>query len=95
MYGSYIDGITYLLTCSSLVCAFIVKSRIGLGFDNEVFQLLRIAGAYIKPLPCRRPTILELYLAMSILRKNYGLINNDSKILRQSEIANASAFVKL
>ena len=93
--GSYIDWITYLLTCSSLVCNFIVKSFIGLGFDNEVFQLLRIASAYIKPLPCRRPTTLELYLAISILRKNYGLINNDLEILRQSEIATASASVKL
>ena len=91
MDGSYIDWITCLLTCSSLMCNFIDKSLLGLGFDNEVFQLLRIAGAYIKPLPCQRPTTLELYHVISILRKNYGLINNDLEILRQSEIATASS----
>ena len=72
------------------MCNFIDKSLLGLGFDNEVFQLLRIASAYIKPLPCQRPTTLELYHVISILRKNYGLINNDLEILRQSEIATAS-----
>ena len=72
------------------MCNFIDKSLIGLGFDNEVFQLLRISGAYIKPLPCQRPTTLELYHAISTLRKNYGLISNDPKILRQSKIATAS-----
>ena len=88
--GSYIDWITCLLTCSSLMCNFIDKSLIALDFDNQVFQLLRIASAYIKPLPCQRPTTLELYHVISILRKNYGLINNDLEILRQSEIATAS-----
>ena len=87
---SYINWITCFLTCSSLMCNFIDKSLIGLGFDNEVFQLLRISGACIKPLPCQRPATLELYHAISTLRKNYGLISNDPEILRQSEIATAS-----
>ncbi|KAK4566109.1 hypothetical protein RGQ29_002349 [Quercus rubra] len=88
--GSYVDWITCLLTCPSLMCNFIDKSLIGLGFDNEIFQLLRIASACIKPLSCQRPTTLELYHAISILGENYGLINNDTEILRQSEIATAS-----
>ena len=88
--GSYIDWITCLLTCSFLMCNFIDKSLIGLGFDNEVFQLLRISSAYIKPLPCQRPATLELYHAISTLRKNYGLISNDPEILRKFEIATAS-----
>ncbi|KAM3750025.1 hypothetical protein ACB098_04G006400 [Castanea mollissima] len=88
--GSYVDWITCLLTCPSLMCNFIDKSLIGLGFDNEIFQLLRIASACIKPLSCQRPTTLELYHAISILGENYGLINNDTEILRQSEIVTAS-----
>ncbi|KAF3968523.1 hypothetical protein CMV_007591 [Castanea mollissima] len=88
--GNYVDWITCLLTCPSLMCNFIDKSLIGLGFDNEIFQLLRIASACIKPLSCQRPTTLELYHAISILGENYGLINNDTEILRQSEIATAS-----
>uniref|UniRef100_A0A7N2MUL3 Protein kinase domain-containing protein n=1 Tax=Quercus lobata TaxID=97700 RepID=A0A7N2MUL3_QUELO len=87
--GSYVDWITCLLTCPSLMCNFIDKSLIGSGFDNEIFQLLRIASACIKPLSCQRPTTLELYHAISILGENYGLINNDAEILRQSEIATA------
>ena len=88
--GSYIDWITCLLTCSSLMCNIIDKSLIVLDFDNEVFQLLRIASACIKPLPRQRPITLELYHVISILRKNYSLINNDPEILRQSKIATAS-----
>ena len=88
--GSYVDWITCLLTCPSLMCNFIDKSLIGLGFDNELFQLLRIASACINPLSCQRPTTLELYHAISILGENYGLINNDTEILRQSEIATSS-----
>ena len=72
------------------MCNFIDKSLIGLGFDNEIFQLLRIASACIKPLYCQRATTLELYHAISILGENYGFINNDLEILRQSEIATAS-----
>ena len=88
--GSYIDWITCLLTCSSLMCNFIDKSLIALDFDNQVFQLLRIASACIKPLPRQRPITLELYHVISILRKNYSLINNDLEILRQSKIATTS-----
>ena len=72
------------------MCNFIDKSHIELGFDNEIFQLLRIASDCIKPLSCQRPTTLELYHVISILGENYGLINNDTEILRQSEIATAS-----
>ena len=89
--GSYIDWITCLLTCTSFICNFIDKSLIGLGFDNEIFQLLRIASACITPLSCQRPTTLELYHAISILGENYDLINDDTEILRQSEIATASS----
>uniref|UniRef100_A0A7N2MU77 Protein kinase domain-containing protein n=1 Tax=Quercus lobata TaxID=97700 RepID=A0A7N2MU77_QUELO len=93
--GSYVDWITCLLTCPSLMCNFIDKSLIGSGFDNEIFQLLRIASACIKPLSCQRPTTLELYHAISILGENYGLINNDTEILRQSEISTTSTSNKI
>ena len=87
MDGSYVDWITCLLTCPSLMCNFIDKSLIGLGFDIEIFRLLRIADACIKPISCHRPTTLELYHAISILGENYGLMNNDPEILSQSKIA--------
>ena len=57
--GSYVDWITCLLTCTSLMCNFIDKSLIGLGFDNGIFQLLRIASACIKPLSCQGPQPLN------------------------------------
>ena len=34
--GSYVDWITCLLTCPSLMCNFINKSLIGLGFDKDL-----------------------------------------------------------
>ena len=67
-----------------------LSNRVLDGSGVTEFNFFRISGACIKPLPCQRPVTLELYHAISTLRKNYGLISNDPEILRQSEIATAS-----
>ncbi|KAM3702199.1 hypothetical protein ACJW31_04G007500 [Castanea mollissima] len=86
---SLVDWITHLLTSSYDVYSVIDKSLIGRGFDGEIFQFLRIVCTCLKPSPAQRPTMLELYNTISILGERYG-ITNDSKILRQFEIATAS-----
>ena len=84
-----VDWITHLFTSSSDLYNAIDKSLIDRGFDGEIFEFLRIACTYLNPFPSKRPTMFELYNTISTLGERYG-VTNDSKILRQSEIATAS-----
>ncbi|GMY32965.1 probably inactive leucine-rich repeat receptor-like protein kinase At5g48380 [Fagus crenata] len=89
--GSLFDWITHLLTSSSDLYNVIDKSLTSQGFDDEIFQFLNIACNCLNPFPGQRPTMLELYNKISIFGERYGVPNDyESKILRESEIANAS-----
>ena len=64
---------------------------IGRGFEDEIFELLRIAYTCLKLFPSQRPTMLELYNTIRIFGKRVRLTRK-SEILRQSEIATGSTF---
>ena len=65
------------------------ESLIGRGFEDEIFELLRIAYTCLNLFPSQRPTILELYNAIRIFGGRDRLTSN-FEILRQSKIATAS-----
>ena len=72
---SLVDWILHLLTSSSDVYSVIDKPWIGLGFDGEIFQFLRITYTCLKPFPAQRPTMLELYNTISLLGERHGITN--------------------
>ena len=88
---SLVDWIAHLLTSSSDLYKVIDESLIGQGFEDEIFELLRIAYTCLKLFPSQRPTTLELYNTICIFGERVRLTHN-SEILRQSEIATASNF---
>ena len=67
------------------------ESLIGQGFEDEIFELLRIAYTCLKLFPSQRPTMLELYNTIRIFGERDHLTRN-SKILWQSKIATGSTF---
>ncbi|XP_065617785.1 probably inactive leucine-rich repeat receptor-like protein kinase At5g48380 [Quercus suber] len=87
--GSLVDWIAHLLTSSSNLYNVIDESLIGGGFEDEIFELLRIAYTCLKLFPSQRPTTLELYNTIRIFGERYCLTSN-SEILKQSEISTAS-----
>nr|POF21178.1 isoform 2 of probable inactive receptor kinase [Quercus suber] len=92
--GSLFDWITYLLSNSSDLDSVIDNSLIGRGFDDEIFELLRIACTCLNSFPRQRPTMLELYNTVSTFVERDG-ITNDSEILMQPEIAIASSSIEI
>ena len=72
--GSLFDWITYLLSNSSDLYSVIDNSLIGRGFDDGIFELLRIAYTYLNPFPSQRPTMLELYNTMGPFGLNLLLL---------------------
>ena len=88
---SLVDWIAHLLTSFFDLYNVIDESLIGQGFEDEIFELLRIANTCLKLFPSQRPTMLELYNAICIFGERVCLTHK-SKILRQSEIATASTF---
>ena len=92
--GSLVDWIAHLLTSSSDFYNVIDESLIGRGFEDEIFELLRIAYTCLQLFPSRRPTTLELYNTIRIFGERYCL-TSDSEILRQSEIATASTLCEI
>ena len=77
------------MSSSSDLYSVIDKSLIGRGFDGEIFQFLRIACTCLNFFPSQRPTMLELFNAVSTVGERYG-ITNDSELLRQTEFATVS-----
>ncbi|XP_030940246.1 probably inactive leucine-rich repeat receptor-like protein kinase At5g48380 [Quercus lobata] len=88
-----VDWIAHLLNSSDLYNV-IDESLIGRGFEDEIFELLRIAYTCLQLFPSKRPTTLELYNTIRIFGERYCL-TNDSEILRQSEIATASTICEI
>ena len=63
---SLVDQIAHLLTSSSDLYNVIDEYLIGRGFEDEIFELLRIAYTCLNLFPSQRPTMLELYNAIRI-----------------------------
>ncbi|CAL5440283.1 unnamed protein product [Camellia sinensis] len=65
------------------------NTLIGLGFDDEIFQLLSIACKCVQPFAEQRPTMLQVYQTMRAIGERHGLVD-DSGTWKQTEIATAS-----
>ena len=89
-----VDWIAHLLTSSSNLHNVIDESLIGQGFEDEIFELLRIAYTCLNLFPGQRPMMLELHNTIRIFGERVRLTRK-SEILRQSEIATASTFCEI
>ncbi|GLT71208.1 hypothetical protein SLA2020_432420 [Shorea laevis] len=65
---------------SSNFYSIVDKSLMGQGFDQEIFQLLRVALECVQPSPDQRPTMPQLYKTLSAIGKRHGL-SIGSKVL--------------
>lgn len=72
---------------SSSFCLYdtIDKLVIGQGHDGEIFELLRVAYKCVVGLPEKRPNMLDVYNAASIIGERYYVADN-SEISEQAEI---------
>ncbi|GKV35188.1 hypothetical protein SLEP1_g43490 [Rubroshorea leprosula] len=61
------------LSASSNFSSIVHKSLMGQGFDQEIFQLLRVALECVQPYPDQRPTMLQLYKTLGAIGKRHGL----------------------
>ncbi|GLT45553.1 hypothetical protein SLA2020_193770 [Shorea laevis] len=61
------------LFASSNCYSIVDKSLMGQGFDQEIFQLLRVALECVQPSPDQRPTMLQLYKTLGAVGKRHGL----------------------
>ncbi|GLU14984.1 hypothetical protein SLE2022_315150 [Rubroshorea leprosula] len=61
------------LSASSNFYSIVHKSLIRQEFDQEIFQLLRVALKCVQPYPDQRPTMLQLYKTLGAIGKRHGL----------------------
>ncbi|KAH8484408.1 hypothetical protein H0E87_028750 [Populus deltoides] len=76
------EWISHLLTSSKIYDA-IDKSLVGQGFDDEIFQLLKVACQCVDSIPDRRPTTHQVYKDIRAMRERCRQID-DSEILVQA-----------
>ncbi|GKV51617.1 hypothetical protein SLEP1_g58252 [Rubroshorea leprosula] len=69
-----------LLSASSNFYSIVDKSLMGQGFDQEIFQFLKVALDCVQPYPDQRPTMLQLYKKLAAIGKRHGL-STDSEVL--------------
>ncbi|GKV50880.1 hypothetical protein SLEP1_g57560 [Rubroshorea leprosula] len=68
------------LSASSNFYSIVDKSLMGQGFDQEIFQFLKVALDCVQPHPDQRPTMLQLYRKLVAIGKRHGL-STDSEVL--------------
>ncbi|XP_054782251.1 probably inactive leucine-rich repeat receptor-like protein kinase At5g48380 [Prosopis cineraria] len=74
--GSLVEWITQLSSSSELQTA-IDESLGGKGFDNEVFQFLKVACNCVSSTPKERPTLFEVYQFLRSIGSNYNFTTED------------------
>ena len=89
--GSLVNWTAHLLTSSFDLYNVIDESLIGRGFEDEIFELLRIAYTCLKLFPSQRPMMLKPYNTIRIFGE-MDRLTRSSEILRQSKIATGSTF---
>ncbi|KAJ6865775.1 hypothetical protein NC652_037327 [Populus alba x Populus x berolinensis] len=62
----------------------------GQGFDDEIFQLLKVACNCLDCIPVRRPTMLQVYTDIKAITKRCEVVD-DSEIQMQPEICPATS----
>ncbi|XP_034924071.1 probably inactive leucine-rich repeat receptor-like protein kinase At5g48380 [Populus alba] len=75
----------HLLTSSKIYDA-IDKSLIGQGFDDEIFQLLKVAWHCVDSIPDRRPTMHQVYKDIRAMRERCGQIDDSEILVQHHEI---------
>ncbi|GLU14987.1 hypothetical protein SLE2022_315170 [Rubroshorea leprosula] len=73
------NWVTHLSTSSNFY-SIVDKSLMGQGFDQEIFQFLKVALDCVQPYPDQRPTMLQLYKKLAAIGKRHGL-STDSEVL--------------
>jgi serine/threonine protein kinase len=79
------EWISHLLTSSKIYDA-IDKSLVGQGFDDEIFQLLKVACHCVDSIPDRRPTMHQVYKDIRAMRERCGQIDDSEILAQQHEI---------
>ncbi|XAR58799.1 Non-specific serine/threonine protein kinase [Bertholletia excelsa] len=91
--GSLADWITQLSTDSNLREA-IDTSLVGQGYDNELFQFLKVACNCIAADPKERPTMFEVYQFLRAIGGRYNFTTEDD-ILMPSDTGDAEYVAEL
>ncbi|KAG6741199.1 hypothetical protein POTOM_054431 [Populus tomentosa] len=79
------EWISHLLTGSKIYDA-IDKSLVGQGFDDEIFQLLKVGCHCVDSIPDRRPTMLQVYKDIRAMRERCGQIDDSEILVQHHEI---------
>nr|TKS07437.1 hypothetical protein D5086_0000113500 [Populus alba] len=79
------EWISHLLTSSKIYDA-IDKSLVGQGFDDEIFQLLKVGCHCVDSIPDRRPTMLQVYKDIRAMRERCGQIDDLEILVQHHEI---------
>nr|XP_034889417.1 probably inactive leucine-rich repeat receptor-like protein kinase At5g48380 [Populus alba] len=79
------EWISHLLTSSKMYDA-IDKSLVGQGFDDEIFQLLKVACNCVDSIPDRRPTMHQVYKDIRAMRERRGQIDDAEILVQHHEI---------
>lgn len=74
--GNLVEWISQLSSYNKLHDA-IDESLLGKGFDNEVFQFLKVACNCVLPEPKERPTMFELFQFLRAIGEPYNFSVND------------------
>ncbi|KAL5990762.1 hypothetical protein ACLOJK_011666 [Asimina triloba] len=74
--GNLVEWVTYLKSIS-LVGNAIDRSLIGKGYDDELFQFIRVAIACIEFEPEKRPTMAVVFRLLQSLGKRHGFADED------------------
>ncbi|KAG6742323.1 hypothetical protein POTOM_053193 [Populus tomentosa] len=62
------------------------KSLIGQGFDDEIFQLLKVGCHCVDSIPDRRPTMHQVYKDIRAMRERCGQIDDSEILVQHHEI---------
>ncbi|XP_024973601.1 probably inactive leucine-rich repeat receptor-like protein kinase At5g48380 [Cynara cardunculus var. scolymus] len=84
--GNLVEWISILSTESKLQDS-IDEALVGKGYDNEVFQVLKVACSCVLPAHKERPTMFEVYQLLRAIGQHYHFTTDD-EILMPTNYAN-------
>ncbi|XP_062088647.1 probably inactive leucine-rich repeat receptor-like protein kinase At5g48380 [Humulus lupulus] len=73
LHNTLVEWISHVSNSSDIFNDAIDKTLNGEGFDGEILDVLRIAKDCVHPVPCKRPTMLQVYERMSNIGLRYGI----------------------
>ncbi|XP_059626302.1 probably inactive leucine-rich repeat receptor-like protein kinase At5g48380 [Cornus florida] len=81
--GNLVEWITQLSSNSKLRDA-VDNSLAGKGYDNELFQFLKVACICVLPPPKERPTMFEVYQLLRAIGQRYNFTTDDEILMPPS-----------